>query len=385
MPLTFIRDDITRVSVDAIVNFTCKSLFNGDDVYAAIHRAAGPELIEECRTIKLCDIGDAKITKAYNLPAKYVIHAVSPVYTNGNSEEESDLRFCFATSLSLASGYGLTSIAFPLGSAGIYGCPTEKAITIALEAIRSFLNWDNNDIEVILVLLDEDVSLLQKELLKDLQKQIGKKKEITPDEEEGKRRIGTRIRDFFHRRHQEESGNQHVTPPEIPLPSAPMPPTPPMPALPSEAAPMASAPPRPAAPYNGAPMPSAPYHSANKELTNLLIRRPEGFTETLLRMIDERGMSDVECYKKANIDRKLFSKIRSDFNYHPRKTTVCAFSIALKLSLEETDTLLRKAGYAFSESNEADIIVKYYIEHGRYDIFEINEALFEFDQVLLGA
>ena len=420
MPLQFIRDDITRVEADAIVNAANSSLLGGGGVDGAIHRAAGPELLEECRTLGGCATGEAKITKGYRLPAKYVIHTVGPIYRNGKHGEEELLRSCYRNSLELAAQYGLHSVAFPLISAGVYGYPKDEAIAVAIDEIRRFLFTDDTDMEVTLVFFDKKVSLLSKKLFGELKERIDDAYAEAHYNENLRERRRMQLKGLFRKDREQAKefapweGEAQLYAPEADDSLEPLEEKldycESMPMLPEDkpapnahkkdgsispdfaqvppSAPNAKVRPQQAtgaAPIYGKPAAGAAMSFSAQELKKQLEVLDEGFTGMLLRKIDERGMTDAECYKKANIDRKLFSKIRSNPAYRPKKTTVFAFSIALKLSLQETEALLKKAGYAFSDSSKSDIIVRYYIEHGRYDIYDINEALYEFDQALLGA
>ncbi len=326
MPLEIVRNDITKMRVDAIVNAANESLLGGGGVDGAIHRAAGPELLAQCRTLGGCKTGSAKITKGYDLPAKYVIHTVGPVWRGGLLGEKKLLESCYRTSLELARAHGCESVAFPLISAGVYGYPKDQAIRVAMDTITAFLT--ENDMTVYLVIFDKSAFQISAKLFS---------------------AISEYIDDHYVERHQ-DSRSVRMRRLEM---AAPM-------MAPCAAAPMAMS------------------------LEDVLKDIDESFSEMLLRKIDEKGMKDSQCYKKANIDRKLFSKIRSDRHYKPSKPTVLAFAVALELSLSETKDMLQKAGFALSHSNKFDIIVEYFIRNGRYDIYEINEALFAFDQSLLG-
>ncbi len=322
MPFVMVRNDITKMKVDAIVNAANESLLGGGGVDGAIHRAAGPGLLEECRKLRGCRTGQAKLTKGYLLPARYVIHTVGPVWQGGYQEEKALLEACYQNSLSLAKEHGCESVAFPLISAGVYGYPKGQALRVAVNTITAFLQ--DNDMMVYLVLFDKSAFQISTERYYAIQAYID-------DHYVGRQNA----LDCFEARRVYEMPRPCAT---VPL-------------------------------------------SLREELELL----DESFSEMLLRKIDERGMKDAQCYKKANIDRKLFSKIRSDRHYKPSKPTVLAFAIALELSLRETQELLQKAGFALSRSNRFDIIVEYFIRSGNYNIFEINEALFAFDQSLLGA
>ena len=334
MPLIFLRKDITKMKVDAIVNAANSSLLGGGGVDGAIHRAAGPRLLEECRTLGGCRTGQAKATGGYDLPAKHIIHTVGPVWQGGRAGEEQALTNCYINSLSLALSLGCADVAFPLISSGAYGYPKKQALDVAVRAITSFL--ENEDLTVYLTLFDNPAVLLGKEydtLSALLQKNEAPKRLFKAS---GARLLGKSMR-----ANAEEESCEMLA--------------------------MACA------------------KDISTSLAERLRQLDEGFSTSLLRLIDEKGLTDAQCYKKANVDRKLFSKIRSNPAYRPSKQTALALAIALELNLDETAALLQKAGYALSNAQKGDVIVSYFIERGNFNIFEINEALFAFDQSLLGA
>ncbi len=329
MPLQIVRNDITTMKVDAIVNAANESLLGGGGVDGAIHRAAGPQLLEECRTLGGCKTGQAKITRGYRLPAQYVIHTVGPIWQGGGHGEEALLTSAYRSSLELAAAHHCETVAFPLISSGVYGYPKDQALQVAVNTIRDFLQ--SHDLTVYLVIFDRAAYTIGGKLFQEIAAYIDDRYVEThssPYEEERRRMAAS----------------------SVPM-SAPAP---------------------------------AMFGSLLGELDQVLGQLDESFSQMLLRKIDESGMTDAQCYKKANIDRKLFSKIRSDVHYKPSKPTAMAFAVALELPLDQARELLKKAGYAFSPASKFDIIVEYFITHKNYDIFQINQALFAFDQSLLG-
>ena len=324
MPIQIVRNDITKMNCDAIVNAANQTLLGGGGVDGAIHRAAGPELLAECKTLGGCHTGEAKITGAHRLPCKYVIHTVGPVWRGGGRHEEEKLISCYRNSLKLAEDYHCDSVAFPLISAGAYGYPKEQALQTAVSEICKFLI--HHDIMVYIVVFDKDCFQISKRLIHDITEYIDECY-VEAHYEDNTTRLFTYLFD-------DDEPEYHQR-----------------------------------APLN---------------LRDAIGQIDESFSEMLMRKIDEKGMTDVQCYKKANVDRKLFSKIRSNPQYKPKKTTAAAFAVALELPFDEAKDLLSKAGYSLTHSNKFDIIIECFIKKGEYDIFTINEALFEFDQVLLG-
>ena len=333
MPFSLVRNDIVNMRVDAIVNAANSSLAPGGGVCGAIFAAAGRTALDKaCRAIGHCDVGSAVITPGFDLPARYVIHAVGPIWQGGSRGEADLLHSCYTRALHLARENGCESIAFPLISSGIFGYPKPQALRVAINAIEEFLL--KYEMQVYLVIFDRAALLISERLYENIQRYIDD------------RYVELRA---FPRQAAEAlpHARQRAEQADLPL-----------------AAPCAT--------------------PGKRSLDDLLGHLDESFSRMLLRLIDEKGMTDVEVYKRANLDRKLFSKIRKE-GYNPSKQTALALAIALRLNLDETKDLLGRAGYALSHSNKFDIIIEYFIEEGVYDIFAINEALFAFEQRLLGA
>lgn len=334
MPLEIVRSDITKMNVDAIVNAANTALKMGGGVCGAIFRAAGAsELQKACDKIGGCKVGEAVMTDGFKLNAKFIIHTPGPIWQGGSNQEAALLKVSYYNSLELAKNHQCESIAFPLISTGIYGYPKEEALQIAVSTISLFLL--KHDMLVYLVVFDKKSFGLSKKLFTSIHEYID---EYYVEE----------VESTFNRIGREE---QYAMDPlqEVKILQQDM------------------------------------YEEANDSLVNLLNQLEESFSERLLRLIDEKGMSDVETYKRANIDRRLFSKIRNEVDYTPKKKTAIAFAIALKLNLEETMELLTTAGYTLSHSSKFDVIIEFFIQQANYNIHEINEALFAFDQPLLGA
>jgi len=340
MPMKIIRNDITKMPVDAIVNAANIKLKMGGGVCGAIFSAAGVEkLQEECNGIGKCNVGQAVITSGYSLMAKHIIHTVGPIWRGGTSGEAKLLYNCYINSLALALEHKCKAIAFPLISSGIYGYPKDQALEIAISAIGEFLL--NHEMMVYLVVYDKNAYVLSEKLFSEIEKYID-------DNYVEEHLLSELVRNIVSYESQQlENIQEDYLPCDLSSPVTVL--------------------------------------KKKRSLEDVISQLDESFSQMLMRLIDEKGMADVETYKRANIDRKLFSKICNGKGYNPSKVTSIAFAIALGLNLDETRDLLNKAGYTLSHSNKFDVIIEYFIEEGNYNIYEINEALFDFDQVLLGA
>ena len=338
MPLQIIRQDITQMHVDAIVNTTNEEMVGYSGVDLAVHTLAGPELDEECASLAPLGLGQAVITGGYALPCKYVIHTSGPRWRGGLQGESVILRSCYVESLKLAIKHGCRSVAFPLISSGVYGYPKDQVLKFAIQTISEFLL--EHELTVYICVFDRESYTFSQKLFHDILHFImdeAGKDDIDETDSDWYIEEGINKADDMLQRSQTVVLSEIISTP-----------------------------------------------IAGESLREYLKHRDKSFWEMLFDLIDKSGMTDVECYKRANVDKRTFSKIKSGKGYRPSKQTAIAFAISLRLDLDQTQELLATLGFTLSRSSTFDKIIRYFIHNGNYDIFEINEALFEFDQNLLG-
>ena len=406
MPFEIVRNDIANMRVDAIVNTTNPQPEIGSGVDSSIHKKAGPRLLEARKDLGHIRVGSAAMTPGFNLAARHVIHTVTPVWQGGWHLEPLLLKRCYRRCLRLAKIAGCRSVAFPLMAAGNHGFPKDMALQIALDAFRDFL--EKNEMQIYLVVFSRDAYRLSEERMQKVTSFIddnyvdqanlqgygagdmhtlrrNQTSAILSEQEAWTQAVTgsfdsefeaapadfglfTSDEDLF-------EGEYSAAPPEhLPRPCAP--------------APMEESCAAPEKMHRKAAMPSlstAAPGPRKASLKQLLEETDAGFSETLLKLIDNTGKKDSEIYTKANVTRQHFSKIRNNPGYKPTKATAIAFAIALELDLEQTRDLIGRAGYALTKSSKFDVIIMYFIQEKNYDLFDINAALFEFDQSLLGA
>lgn len=340
MPFEIVRNDITNMAVDAIVNTANPKPVIGSGTDAGIHAKAGPELLEARKKIGSIPVGCSAITPGFGLDAKCVIHTVGPVWQGGEHGEENLLRQCYESALNLALENRCESIAFPLISTGNYGFPRDRALQIAISAFSTFLM--EHELQIYLVVFHQDAFRLSEKLFNRVASYIDENYVAAKETAEYGAAFHRNNRSAYRRRRDMEVRESTAI---------------------------------------GEPM---PYASKAMSLEDMLKQADAGFTETLLKLIDQTGKKDSEVYKKANISKQHFSKIRNNPNYKPTKPTAIALALALELDLDATKDLIGRAGYALTNSSKFDLIIRYFIEQGNYNVVEINLALYEFDQNLLG-
>lgn len=384
MPFEIVRNNIVNMHVDAIVNTANPRPVIGSGVDTAIHEKAGAGLLEARKAIGDIQVGEARITPAFSLNAKYVIHTVGPVWKGGVENEVQLLHNCYLNSLNLALEHQCESIAFPLISTGNYGFPKDLALQTAIRVISSFSL--EHEMQIYLVVFDKTSYGLSEKLFKTIENYIDDNyaAEAALKEYESNRIWGQRRR-YENLRSEEEFSEyseeklwkcaeeellecaHHVSEELVEYTASP---------YPGMILPMEDV-------SEKEPSKQALYKPKRK-LEDLLKEMEDTFSENLFRWIIKKDKTNPEVYKKANMDRKLFSKILNNKDYKPSKINAVALAIALELNLDETKDFIGRAGYALTHSSRFDIIVEWFILQGNYNIFEINEVLFAFDQPCIG-
>ncbi len=350
MPFEIVRNDIVNMQVDAIVNTANPRPVIGSGVDRAIHQKAGKKLLSARQKIGNIDFGDAVITPGFDLDAKYVIHTAGPLWEGGNHGESEILASCYRKSLNLAKAYQCQSIAFPLISTGNYGFLKSLALQIAIQEISTFLL--ENDMQVYLVVFENESFVLSEKLFNSVNSYIDENyvysKTLDEYDSDHIDRIYLDARRFRHYYQNQENIDICAS-------------------------------------LNEENTAEIKAEINSFDLDEMLDHLDDSFSQMLIKLIDLSGKKDEEIYKKANIDRKLFSKIKNNINYRPSKTTALAFALALELDLDTTKDLIGRAGFALSHSSKFDVIVEYFLISRNYNVFELNEVLFAFDQPLIGA
>lgn len=345
MPLKIVRADVTKIVCDAIVNPTNEELYPGGGVDALIHSVAGKKLYEACSKIGGLEVGGAKVTPAYDLPCKLVIHTAGPYWEGGDKNEEQLLKSCYRSSLEIARGAKCESVAFPLISSGTYGYPKEQVLRVATEVIKEFLEY--SEMLVYLVVFDKTAYAISKELMEGVSAYVDDNYVLAHQdlfEREGDRALYEEFcRDSRTLNRRERKFQCASIGPRL-----------------------------------------------NDELWGDLAESDiikdmydKGFKDILLDYVDAKGLSDVECYKRANVSRQTWHKIINDESYRPNKKTILSFAIALRLNMDETQRLLSTMGFTLSKYSLFDVIIMYCIARGIYDVIEIDTILFKYDQETL--
>ncbi len=401
MPFKIVRNDITKMNTEAIVNTANSRPAVGPGCDWAVYEAAGFEELLHFRKEKIGSVpeGEVFLTPGFALPAKYIIHAVSPLYVDGNQGEEELLRSCYRKSLALAEEHGIRSIAFPLISTGGFGYPQEEGMRIAVDEIHAFLL--HSDMQVVLVVFGGKAARMGKNLYPDLEAYIDENYvEEKEAEEYASYDVPHEVSDF--RKNRRRRTQYFAARPEVCTPGAASPKSREDQAKPKKGLGKS----RKARPELREELPEprkelyaneVPQIAADEDLFDLregfldedgiedleenLSKRmrhlSDSFADYLLYLINRKGMENADVYKRAIVDKKVFSKIKNNRNYHPQKLTALCLCVGAKLTMDETKDLLARAGYALSPCDKTDIIFSYFIEHGIYDMIELDIQLEE--------
>ena len=343
VPFEIVRNDITNMQVDAIVNAASRLPRVNAGVDSAIHKKAGPSLLAARKEIGYIQPGTAVITPAFDLDAEFVIHAATPTWIDGQYGEMQLLRQAYDMCLDLAVKNSCDSIAFPLLASGNHGFPKSKALQVAIGAFSEFLM--EHEMQIYLVVFSRDSLKLSEKLVQNVRCYIDENYVTDYELATYAEASEERRRNRYQIRRMMEMQEAQMAMPCATLPS----------------------------------------EKASLSLDDFIKEKDAGFTETLLKLIKQKGMKNATVYKRANISKQHFSKLINDPNAKPSKQTAIALALALELDVDGTKDLIGRAGYALTNSSTFDLIIRYFIEQKQFNVIEINIALYEFDQSLLGA